>query len=165
MPDTTDGGLPYPIPGDPVATWPDTVQDLAEAVEAHRGVMRRTTAQAIPDAVATTADFNASEGVIGLTVSLAANTFTAARDGFYTLIGGTEYDPNAAGRRTLLIMVDGAEVIRQSNSPGGGTAGHTVSYAGFFDAGTVFRLDVFQDSGGALNTIAGTLFLAVVQHT
>lgn len=163
MPDTTAGGLPYPIPGDPVASWPDTVQDLAETVESHRGTMTASAAQTIGTGVPETYDFDASDEVVGLTVNLAANTFTTTRAGLYMIMAGSEYEPDNLGRRILLLMLDGVEKIRQSSSPGGGTPGHTLAWGGHLDAGVVIRLDVFQDSGGDVDTLAGYGFLTVAE--
>jgi hypothetical protein len=165
MPGTTAGGLPFPIVGDPCASWPETNEDLANAVEAHRGVMTASASQTLSTGVPEVYDFDASSDVIGLTVDLSANTFTTTRPGFYMIFAGSEYEADNLGRRILLLMLDGVEKIRQNTSPGGGTPGHTLAWAGPLDTGTVIRLDVFQDSGGDVDTAAGFGYLAVAQVT
>jgi hypothetical protein len=79
------------------------------------------------------------------------------QDGFYSITGNIAFAANATGRRTLSIIVNGADAgtMQVLASPAASTL-LSVSTNLYLAAGDTVRLTCLQQSGGALNTIAVT---------
>lgn len=84
---------------------------------------------------------------------------TCRTTGRYEIIGNVEFDANATGSRQARIRINGGTSIAGDARPAAG-ATHTtkVTVATLYDlaAGDFIELLALQDSGGALNVLAGT---------
>jgi hypothetical protein len=78
-------------------------------------------------------------------------------DGFYAISGNIAFAANAVGRRSLSIIVNGADAgtMQVLASPAASTI-LSVSTNLYLAAGDTVRLTCLQQSGGALNTVAVT---------
>jgi hypothetical protein len=78
-------------------------------------------------------------------------------DGFYAISGNIAFAANAVGRRSLSIIVNGADAgtTQVLASPAASTI-LSVSTNLYLAAGDTVRLTALQQSGGALNTVAVT---------
>jgi hypothetical protein len=78
-------------------------------------------------------------------------------DGFYAISGNIAFAANAVGRRSLSIIVNGADAgtTQVLASPAASTI-LSVSTNLYLAAGDTVRLTCLQQSGGALNTVAVT---------
>jgi hypothetical protein len=79
------------------------------------------------------------------------------QDGFYAISGNIAFAANAVGRRSLSIIVNGADAgtTQVLASPAASTI-LSVSTNCYLAAGDTVRLTALQQSGGALNTVAVT---------
>jgi hypothetical protein len=79
------------------------------------------------------------------------------QDGFYAISGNIAFAANAVGRRSLSIIVNGADAgtTQVLASPAASTI-LSVSTNLYLAAGDTVRLTALQQSGGALNTVAVT---------
>ena len=116
----------------------------------------RGAVQSIPTATWTSVDWTADVdlGEMHSTTSNKDAVF-ARRSGSYQSTWGVAFAASAAGRRGVRIVrngvvISGATVLLATNGAAGDTA-LQASWVSVMDAGDNLRIEVFQDSGGALN--------------
>jgi hypothetical protein len=134
---------------------------------------RLTGTQSIPDSTDTIVSFGAA-GINndGMWVSGNPDHFTIQTDGLYYVTGQVHFDLNSTGSRAAHILLNGTSVYnsiaaftQNAVGSGEGSAIPIVMSPIKFVAGTTLYLQVWQNSGGALNvttTLSGT-FLSVVR--
>lgn len=123
--------------------------------------LRKTAAQSTPAVAAWTiltfdADAPAPYVVSSSWFTNSAGTFTCVTSGFYSLTAAVLFTSGAAGtRRIISIVRNGVRWIRNdisAKATAAAAAGVSVSDSIYFDVGDTLRIEVYQDSGAALNT-------------
>jgi hypothetical protein len=165
MPTTPNFGLTYPDSGDHVRLW-EHFQTLAEDVDTvfARPVFRarRAAAQSIPNAVETALSWDAEDIDTDGGHDLVTNPtrYVFPRAGYYQVSGGCGWVNNATGRRGLFWWKNGAALDGSSAFFLTGVNGtHAVPARAIIVQAAVsdyVELRVFQESGGALNTVTGS---------
>jgi hypothetical protein len=127
-------------------------------------IARRTTTQSINNTTFTAISFN-SEVVDNDSMFAATSTdITIQHDGYYLAIYGIDWATNTTGTRVINILQNAVAIPEGSKElPAGGTGNHRDTGCVAFTAVTsdVIRMEVWQNSGGALNV--DTARLAVVR--
>jgi hypothetical protein len=120
------------------------------------GTMRKSTAQAIPDSTFTQLDWADRVDVTTYGLTAGNTGFTVVVPGVYSVSASPSMVANATGNRVARILVNGAVVSQ------GLTIGATAVQARLANATVVkcaatdvINVDVWQSSGGALNTSTG----------
>jgi hypothetical protein len=116
-----------------------------------------STAQSIPNAAWTSIllNNNRTDTYSGHSTSVNTSRYTAQLAGWYEVAGNVPL--NAASAPSARLAVNGA-VVLGSQAPGGlsasGTGGAQTTLPVFLNVGDYVELQVFQSSGGAVNTLA-----------
>lgn len=120
--------------------------------------LQQTVAQAISDSTFTALTFAVEDVDYDGGHSTVTNTdrYTAQTEGWYWVAGGASFAANATGRRGIRYTVNGSavdcsECYYQATSAG------TSQIAGraktvYLTVGDILRVEVYQSSGGSLNT-------------
>jgi hypothetical protein len=121
----------------------------------HYSMYARAAAQAIPNATWTTLVIDTLDWANGITQ--AGSIFTTPAQGIYLMVASVGWEANGVGLRGIRILRGGsaqAGCIQGADN----TAGQTVSVAYAFSTagGDTWSVQVYQTSGGALNTAADT---------
>jgi len=130
---------------------------------------RSPTTQSINDSTTTTVVFS-SDSATGYFDTLgeydtSTGIFTAASAGYYAVTTGIDWASNATGRREALIYnsnLGGYQGVAKEDASG--TFGNILqaSTLVYLGAGQTIKIDVWQNSGGALSVQAGEdTFLAI----
>lgn len=136
-------------------------------------VLVQTAAQAIGNASFTAVSFTAANEVVdrGAQHTGTSSRVTAAADGWYDADAGASLAANATGRRLVQFAVSGTAVDgsqRSINALSTGISTLGVSMKVYMTAGQYLELQVYQDSGGSLNTSvsgAASSFLQVAYYS
>jgi hypothetical protein len=121
----------------------------------HHSIRARAAAQSIPNATWTTLVIDTLDWAVGITHSSGVYTTPAA--GLYVMFASVGWEANGVGLRGIRILRGvGAQAgcIQGADN----TAGQTVSVAYAFSTpgGDTWSVQVYQTSGGALNTASDT---------
>jgi len=87
-------------------------------------------------------------------VSLSGSTFTVNSTGTYLVGYYVVWDPNATGRRSCCVRINGGPtnyVYDARNAVSTGSTNNMGSMTTYATAGTTFQLEVFQNSGSSIN--------------
>ena len=136
-----------------VSTWPLTDMPLIKACR-----VRNSVAQSLANNTDTFLTFDTEDFDNDSMHSTASNTdrITIQTAGLYFVLGHILFDTNATGVRKLSIYVNGALYEIQQVSAGSAyETGLNVSAFRNCIATDYFQAQAFQNSGGALNAIAG----------
>jgi hypothetical protein len=130
----------------------------------------RGTAQSIPDATNTTLLVDTQQHLNNdaSDISFSAGVITINTTGVYMIMAGIGWATNATGYRLIYIMTDGS--TSSTNRHAGSrvlpnsSAEQSVATTLRLTATRTVEINVYQTSGGNLNTIAGTRdFLSIVR--
>jgi hypothetical protein len=129
----------------------------------HYSMYARAAAQAIPNATWTTLAIDTLDWANGITQ--AGSIFTTPAQGIYLMVASVGWEANGVGLRGIRIMRAGsaqAGCIHGADN----TAGQTVSvaYAFYTAGGDTWSVQVYQTSGGALNTASDTTLNTMVDR-
>jgi hypothetical protein len=127
-------------------------------------IARRTTTQSINNTTFTSISFNI-ETVDNDSMFAATSTdITIQHDGYYLAVYGIDWATSTVGTRVINILQNAVAIPEGSKElPAGGTGNHRDTGSVVFTAVStdVIRMEVWQNSGGALNV--DTARLAVVR--
>jgi hypothetical protein len=169
---TTTWALRYPLYTE-AANVPTQMQNLATdintglttvnnlitlATQRRRAVARRTASVSIPNNAFTTVTFTAesfdNDNMINLGTD--ATAITVNTSGLYLLIGRNNWAANATGSRAFRFILNGGLVpvtVRDETVAAAATVtNQSFSALVWGNVGDVFRCQVFQNSGAALNS-------------
>lgn len=127
-------------------------------------LVRRTTTQSINNTTFTSITFNSEVTDNDGMFSASSTDVTIQHDGYYVAVYGIDWATNTTGSRVIDILQNAVAIPEGSKElPAGGTGNHKDTGAVVFTATTsdVIRMQVWQNSGGALNV--DTARLAVVR--
>lgn len=168
---TSPQNFPYPLYTDPAGSGAAQIQAFAEAVDdaivaqqaaiaaatnRKRAAASGTALQSIPNNTNTNATFTVedldNDNMINLGVDNAAITVVTA--GLYLVQGSVRFVFNTVGSRQAGITIAGVNQgsNRSATAIITSQAQVDVTMLVFGTVGQIFRLNVFQTSGGALNT-------------
>jgi hypothetical protein len=120
-----------------------------------------TTAQSIPDATITAINFNTEDFDVGdlhdLTTNTNRITIPTGGTGRYTIKAQVRFDNNSTGRRVVYLYKNASEVARANLFTAHATEDTylQIAYDDQASAGDYYDVRVFQNSGGALDVVAG----------
>jgi len=167
---TSPQNFPYPLYTDPAGSGPAQIQAFAEAVddaivaqqtaitnakERKRGSAESSAVVAVANTTLTNATFTTelldNDNMVNLGVDNTAITATTA--GLYYVQATAKWVANATGSREVNITLNTVNVggIRSLAAAAPSESQIDVSTLVYATAGQIFRLSVFQSSGGALN--------------
>lgn len=107
----TAGGLPYPLPTDPVAAGADAIRALAEAVNSGATLVRRATMNVANNtAVAIQWSGALNTPNVGDSVPGTTNGVTIGKPGVFLIHAVAHWDANATGTRQLQLLDNGAVI-------------------------------------------------------
>lgn len=116
----------------------------------------RSAVQSIPHATWTVIVLDSVIAEGGITFTSSANEATIGVDGIYTITAQVSYGTNTTGVRYCRVMRNGTEMVcYQSIAAHGGVATPAKTRTMKLLAGDRLRLEGHQNSGGAINTVAG----------
>ncbi len=129
--------------------------------------LRQIVAQTLTTGVAAALTFTVSDvdqdylGGTGHSNSVNTSRYTANFPGWYQVSGQASYVANAVGRRAAIWVVNGTSVS-SGQLIGPATAASDIEFGSrvkfvYLNVGDYVELFGFQESGGNLNTIVGTL--------
>jgi hypothetical protein len=155
----TPGGLPYPLPTDPVAQGADAIRSLAEALAPAMNGSARARASAgtggYPPAAWFIVPLDALVDVTGYAgFTFADRRFTITRAGLYLLTGAMSMgSPNFA----LRIRNNTAPATTLTQTPYGGTVSFTrdVTTARYLPVGATITLDVYAGDPAPVSVADG----------
>lgn len=121
---------------------------------------RRDTAQSIPNATWTAISWNADAfDTTGLhNASTNDDSFYIKSPGVYRIEATVQFDASATGGRLAKVEINGSDIdssIMQSAPVSGQATNAFTTTTRFLSSGDRIRILVYQNSGAALNTIAG----------
>lgn len=130
----------------------------AQTLSLKRHRIYRGAAQSIPNNTSTTVVFNTVHGTGNAgTLNTGTGVFTITEEGLY-LVGATVvFAGNGTGRREMNINHSGSIIGNDDDSPAGTTADRALSAVALnlFSVNDTIDVDVFQNSGAALNINGG----------
>ena len=162
---TPKRGIPYPGPSDLVTEGNAAMQAIAEQVDDELGTRvwftsYRTGNKSIPNAAWTTLDGWSVVTEFGASFDEATGVFTAPSSGVYLFTASNFWQSSTAGARYLALWRAANGSSTYGEIPGVAqmsTAGvdprQNVSALLHMNAGDKIKAQVFQSSGGALNSI------------
>jgi hypothetical protein len=127
-------------------------------------IVRRTTTQSITNTTFTSISFNSEIADNDSMFAATSTDITIQHDGYYLAVYGIDWATNTTGTRVINILQNAVAIPAGNKElPAGGTGNHKDTGAVVFTAVTtdVIRMEVWQDSGGALNV--DTARLSVVR--
>src|SRR5215831_948848 len=127
--------------------------------------LRQQVAQSVPNTTFTSITFDLEDvdkdptGAGGHSTSSNTSRYTAVYSGWYEVTGAIAWTANATGRRASAWVVNGG-ILNGSQQAGPATAASdaevvTRTMLIFLNVSDVVELQGYQESGGALNTLAG----------
>lgn len=145
----------------PPASWGDTVRDDLEFLARTPGcVVARTATQSIADNTGTdilftAADLRDTDAYHSTVTNTDQVVVPTGLGGWYAVSAQVDWAASSAGRRQVIVTVNGTGVIAGRYPPvNAGVANETVSGEVLLAANDIVRLNVAQTSGGALTATA-----------
>jgi hypothetical protein len=136
----------------------DVVKKMGRAPSGIGAEVYNSAIQSINDSAWTDVSFDVEvKDTGGFFGGISTTRFTVPTDGFYLLMGQVSFDVNATGIRLLRLYLNGAsQIARHSHGPASGVS-HNLMVAKMtvLSAADYVTLSVYQNSGGALNLLAG----------
>lgn len=136
---------------------PYLVEGLEVRDEAHNGcLISHTGVQSIPDNIATYLDFDQELFDTGYNTGAGGITVPSGMEGYYRIWATVRWAGNSIGKRLLqLYRVDTSTILTETTDRVRLFTTHTqrIEITLYIPAGLVYRIAVYQNSGGALNIL------------
>lgn len=153
-----------PTAGQPAtAAWGDAVRDAAVYLGTGKPHARvyNTATQTLTTATNTVVTFDSERYDVGSCHSTSSNTsrltVPSGEGGVYTIGASIGFAANATGERIVDILLNGTTIIARIRHPAGAASqiDMTITTEYTLAAGDYVEVQLYQNSGGNLNTVAG----------
>jgi hypothetical protein len=134
--------------------------ELRRGERTHYAVLATSVAYAIPDVTDVTVTYNseyADEPNNDQHAAGSAHQLTCKRAGLYQIITAAQWQISSSGIRVLRLLKNGTEIARTELVPGGSTLEMWLPTLEVLAVNDIVTVIVYQNSGGSLNHLRGSL--------